>query len=297
MTSDGNLTKLARALLLTLCLAALGGCSLLRVGYSHLDTFAEWTADDYFDLDSQQKQDFRARFGRLHEWHRYEQLPDYAVFLSETKARVQKGLAREDVLWITENVTTRYRTLVQRGAHDAAVLLTTVTPAQLEALQRQWEKDNRRFVRDNRLEDSAEEQRRTAAQRALGRVRGWTGGLSDEQEERITALARELPMNARLRHEDRLRRQREFLQLVAQRGDAAGFPARLRHWLVNWEEGRAPEYERLWARWLEKQADFFVAVDRMLTPHQREHVTHRLQNFASDFTRLAQRPARAAADR
>jgi len=297
VTSDGNLTKLARALLLTLCLAALGGCSLLRVGYSHLDTFAEWTADDYFDLDSQQKQDFRARFGRLHEWHRYEQLPDYAVFLSETKARVQKGLAREDVLWITENVTTRYRTLVQRGAHDAAVLLTTVTPAQLEALQRQWEKDNRRFVRDNRLEDSAEEQRRTAAQRALGRVRGWTGGLSDEQEERITALARELPMNARLRHEDRLRRQREFLQLVAQRGDAAGFPARLRHWLVNWEEGRAPEYERLWARWLEKQADFFVAVDRMLTPHQREHVTHRLQNFASDFTRLGQRPARAAADR
>jgi len=96
-------------------------------------------------------------------------------------------------------------------------------------------------------------------------------------------------MNQRLRHEDRLRRQREFLQLMAQRGDAAGFPARLRHWLVNWEEGRAPEYARLWPPWMEKQADLYVAVDRMLTPHQREHVTHRLQNFASDFTRLAQR--------
>jgi len=289
VTSDGNLTKLARALLLTLCLAALGGCSLLRIGYSHLDTFAEWTADDYFDLDAQQMEEFRARFDRLHEWHRYEQLPDYAVFLTETKVRVQKGLAREDVLWIIGNVSTRYRTLVGRSAYDAAALLMTVTPAQLEALQRQWEKDNRRFVRDHRLEDSAEQQRRAAAQRALERVRGWTGSLSDEQEERITALAREMPMNQRLRHEDRLRRQREFLQLMAQRGDAAGFPARLRHWLVNWEEGRAPEYARLWAPWMEKQADLYVAVDRMLTPHQREHVTHRLQNFASDFTRLAQR--------
>jgi len=296
--SDGNLTKLARALLLTLCLAALGGCSLIRVGYSHLDTFAEWTADDYFDLDAQQKQEFRSRFGRLHEWHRYEQLPDYSAFLTETKARVQKGLAREDVLWIIGNTSTRYRTLVGHVAYDAAALLMTVTPAQLESLQRQWGKDNRRFVRDHRLEESAEEQRRAAAQRALERVRGWTGSLSDEQEERITALAREMPMNQRLRHEDRQRRQREFLLLMAQRGNAAGFPAQLRHWLANWEKGRAREYERVWAPWMEKQADFYVAVDRMLTPQQREHVAHRLQNFASDFTRLAQRPAaQAAADR
>ena len=283
--------RLARMLLLALCLAALGGCSLIRVGYGHFDTFAEWTADDYFDLDAQQRQEFRSRFDRLHDWHRYEQLPDYAAFLTETKARVQKGLAREDVLWIIGNTSTRYRTLVGHVANDAAALLMTVTPAQLEALQRQWEKDNRRFVRDHRLEESAEQQRRVAAQRALERVRGWTGSLSDEQEERITALAREMPVNQRLRHEDRLRRQREFLQLMAQRGDAAGFPARLRQWLVNWEEGRAPEYERLWAPWMEKQADFYVAVDRMLTPHQREHVAHRLQSYASDFTRLARRPA------
>lgn len=286
---------LARLVVPVLCLALLSGCSLIRVGYGHLDTFAEWTADDYFDLDAQQKQEFRLRFDRLHEWHRYEQLPDYAAFLTETKVRVQKGLAREDVLWIIGNVTTRYRTLVGHSAYDAAALLMTVTPAQLEALQRQWEKDNRRFVRDHRLEDSAEQQRRAEVQRTLERVRGWTGSLSDEQEETITAMAREMPMNQRLRHEDRLRRQREFLQLMTQRGDAADFPVRLRHWLVNWEEGRAPEYARVWAPWMEKQAEFYVAVDRMLTPRQREHVTHRLQSYASDFTRLARRPAAQAA--
>ena len=290
MTNDENLTKLARALLLTLCLAALGGCSLIRVGYSHFDTFAEWTADDYFDLDAQQKQEFRSRFGRLHEWHRYEQLPDYAAFLTETKARVQKGLAREDVLWIIGNTSTRYRTLVGHVAYDAAALLMTVTPAQLEALQRQWGKDNRRFVRDHRLEESAEEQRRVAAQRALERVRGWTGSLSDEQEERITALARVMPMNQRLRHEDRLRRQREFLQLLSQRGDARQFTERLRHWLSHWEEGRDPEYARLYEDWEQKQADLYVTMSRMLTPQQRAAVLRRVQSYIDDFTRLAQRP-------
>jgi len=279
------------AILSALLLATLPGCSLLRIGYGQLDTFAEWTADDYFDLDPQQKQEFRARFDRLHEWHRYEQLPDYAAFLMAAKARVQKGLAREDVLWITDNVRARYRALIQRGADDTAALLMTVTPAQLEALQRQWDKDNRRFVREYRLEESAEEQRRAAVQRALARVRDWTGSLSDEQEEKIAALAGEMPMNHRLRHEDQLRRQREFLQLMALRGDSARFPAILRHWLLNWEEGRDLEYKRLWARWTQRQADFYVAVDRLLTPQQRAAVARRLQNYADDFTRLAQRLA------
>ena len=287
--------KLALAMLLALSLAVLPGCSLLRFGYGHFDTFALWTVDDYFDLNPEQKHDFQKRFDRLHEWHRHEQLPDYAAFFTSARARVQKGLARDDVAWISEGLRERYRTLIRRGADDAAALLRTVTPAQLDALRRQFEKDNRRFVREYHLEEGADQQRQAAAKRVLARIRDWTGSLSDHQEQKIAALAAELPMNHRLRLEDRMRRQRGFLHLMTQRGDAARFTAMLRHWLLNWEEGRAPEYERVWARWMEKQADFYVAVDRMLTPHQREHLAHRLQNYASDFTRLAQRPATQAA--
>lgn len=282
-------------MLLSLSLAVLPGCSLLHLGYGQLDTFALWTVDDYFDLNPVQKHDFQKRFDRLHEWHRHEQLPDYAAFFTSARARVQKGLARDDIAWMSEGLRERYRTIIRRSADDASALLLTVTPAQLDALQRQFEKDNRRFVREYRLEEGADQQRRAAAKRVLARIREWTGSLSDDQEQKIAALAAELPMNHRLRLEDRMRRQRGFLQLMAQRGDAARFPAMLRHWLLNWEEGRAPEYERVWARWMEKQADFYVAVDRMLTPHQREHLAHRLQSYAADFTRLAQRPATPAA--
>jgi len=287
--------KLALAMLLALALAVLSGCSMLRTGYGHLDTFALWTVDDYFDLGPEQKHDFQKRFDRLHEWHRHEQLADYAAFFMSTRARVQKGLVREDIAWFSEAVRDRYRTIIRRSADDAAALLATATPAQLDALRRQFEKDNRRFVREYHLEDGAVEQQRVAAKRVLARIRDWTGRLNDEQERKITALARELPMNHGLRYEDRMRRQREFLQLLALRSDSARFPARLRHWLLNWEEGRSPEYASLWARWMEQQADFYVAVDRMLTPHQREHLAHRLQNYANDFTYLAQRPATQAA--
>lgn len=286
-----------RAILTVLSLSLLPGCSMLRVGYGHLDTIALWTADDYFDLDPEQKREFQKRFDRLHEWHRYEQLPDYAAFLTSARTRVQRGLARDDVAWFTEGLRNRYRAIVRHSAGDAAALLATVTPAQIDALRRQFEKDNRRFVREYRLDQDAEAQRRAAAKRSLDRISDWTGSLSEEQERRIAALALELPMNHRLRLEDRERRQREFLQLLTLRGDATRFPALLRHWLLDWEEGRTPEYASLWARWMEKQADFYVAVYRMLTPQQREHLTRRLQDYADDFMRLAQRPAAATVNR
>jgi len=286
--------KLALAMLLGLSLAVLPGCSMLRIGYKQLDTFAAWTTDEYFDLEQPQRRDFLRRFDRLHEWHRYEQLPEYVAFLTAIRARVEKGFTREDYLWVADGARKRFRVVVNHAADDAAAMLITVTPAQLESLQRQWDKVNRRFIREYRLEDSAEEQRQARARRLVARIREWVGSLSDEQESRIIAMlnASEMPLAFyRLRLEDRQRRQREFLQLMAQRGDPPQFTARLRHWLLNWEEGRNPEFARLFRAWEHKQADIYAALDRTLTPQQRAAAAGRLQGFADDFAYLAKRPA------
>ena len=282
---------LLRSLAALLCAAALAGCSMVRIGYPQLDTIAGWTADEYFDLDVEQRLEFRRRFGRVHEWHRYEQLPDYARFLAETKSRLERGFTREDALWVTEGVRARYRTLAAYSADDAAALLMSITPAQLATLQERWGRLNRRFVREFRLEASEEEQRRGTGRRALSRIREWVGHLDDAQDQQILAWAAELPLVHGLRHQDRMRRQREFLQLMSQRGDAAQFAERLRRWLVNWEDGRDPRYDRLFSEWTQQQADLYAAVYGILLPHQRTAVAERLQGYINDFTYLARRPA------
>ena len=282
--------RIVAAALLALSLA---GCNMLRFGYGQIDVYAGWQADAYFNLDPDQRQEFNKRFVRLHEWHRQTQLPDYAAFLTAIRERIRKGASSEDARWVMDGVMSRYRALVKHSADDMAAVLMTVTPAQLEHLKQRWEKDNRRFEREHKLREGAQEQRRAASRRALERVRDWTGNLTLEQEEKIATLAAEVPMNHRLRHEDRMRRQREFFQLMAQRDDPRKFAERLRGYLANWDQGRDPEYQKLWEQWLRKQADFYVAVLRMLTPEQRATVERRIQNYVDDFTRLAQRPAGA----
>jgi len=278
---------LLRAATAVLCLALAAGCTLIRLGYGQIDTIASWNANDYFDLNVDQRQDFSRRFDRLHEWHRYEQLPDYAAFLGATQARLKKGLTREDVLWVMDGVKARYRTLVRQGADDAAALLMTVTPEQI--------KDNQRFVREYRLKEGPRERHEASMKRLYSRIDDWTGSLSPEQERRIDALVGDAPFIHQLRYEDRLRRQREFLKLMASRGsDQQAFAERLRHFLSNWEEGRDPEYDRLYKDWEQRQADLYVAVVKMLTPHQRAIALNRLQGYINDFTRLSQRPSERA---
>ena len=128
MTGDWHfLRAVASALLLALLLSGLGGCSMLGLGYGQLDTFAAWTANDYFEMAPDQRQEFSRRFDRLHDWHRYEQLPDYVAFLTATRVKLHDGIKRDDVLWVIEGLKTRYRTVVTRGADDAAAMLMTVT--------------------------------------------------------------------------------------------------------------------------------------------------------------------------
>ena len=286
---------LARGWVAILCAAALTGCSMVRVGYPRLDLVATWTVDDYFELDSEQRQEFRKRFARFHEWHRYEQLPDYAAFLTEVKIRIERGFTREDALWVTDGVRARYRAIVAYGADDAAAVLMTITPEQLEALRSRWETTNREFVREFRLDASVAEQRRATGRRTLSRIRDWVGHLDDAQERQILAWAAELPLVHPLRHQDRMRRQREFLELMAQRGDRDRFVAQLRRFLLNWDEGRDPAYDKLFNEWTERQADLYAAIYRMLLPHQCEAVAERLQAYINDFTYLSRRPAAQAA--
>lgn len=291
-------TLTIRALLLLLCLLLGAGCSMVRVGYGHFDTVAAWMANDYFDLGSDQRDQFTQRFAQMHQWHRREQLPEYAQFLDDIQTRVRRGLREEDMLWLVDGFKLRYARIAAQGGADAADLLATLSPQQIETFRQQVGRDNRKFMREHRIADSETERRKVARERALTQLQDWVGPLSATQQTQISALMQNLPLTDKLRHEDRLRRQREFFALLEQRGsDRKLFTQRLRDWLVGWESGRTPEQARLFEESWKKRAEFYAAADRLLTTEQRNHLLQRLQDYADDFRDLSRRSTGVAASR
>lgn len=277
-----------------LVLAALAGCSTVRIGYNQLDTLAQWRADRYFDLDGAQKEAFRTRFRRLHEWHRYDQLPDYADFLAQAKLRLERGLTNEDVHWFLEGLQRRFSVVAERGSDDAAALLLTITPRQLEFAQERWRRINERFASEYQIGAGIDEQRRASAQRTIEMCRDWFGSLSVAQEHMIRTGIEQMEMVGPLRQQDRMRRQREFLTLMQLRGEPDAFKEKLRHWLIHWDAGRSPDYQRAFTRSREQRIALLIALDRSLTPHQRSLAAGRLQGYIDDFRALSEQPGAQA---
>ncbi|MEK7876641.1 MAG: DUF6279 family lipoprotein [Pseudomonadota bacterium] len=282
-----------RLILLLLLVALVAGCSALRLTYRQADMLLAWRANEYFDLDPLQKHDLDVRLERLLAWHRYEQLPDYAAFTSAAIAKARPGLRHDDVIWFFEGLKARYRVIVNRGSADAAEMLATLAPEQINALQKQWNKVNRKFASENELDGSVEKRKRARLKKTLRQIEDWTGGLTYEQEQKIEALLDAVPLIEHLRHADRIRRQQEFLQLLKLRANAQEFRPKLRAWLLDWESGRAPAFQLLSGEVYAKRIEFYLAVDKLLTPGQRQIVLHRLQDYVDDFHALAETPQRA----
>lgn len=284
--------------LLILGIAVLiAGCSALRLGYTQADTLLAWRANSYFELDPEQRREFSARLDRLLAWHRYEQLPEYAAFLNAAIDRAERGLKPEDIEAFVDGFKSRYRIIANRGAADAAEILTTLTPAQIISAQRQFEKDNRKFSDERELDGNTNKRKRARLKRTVGQIEDWTGSLTREQERQVAALLDPIPLIEHLRLQDRMRRQRDFVELLQARHSKPEFAGRLQQWLLDWDHGRAPEYARISTEAFDQRVRFYLAVDKLLTVEQRQHALSRLQKFADDCKALSMRPpARAGND-
>lgn len=286
MSNRFRAARLGLALVLVALVAT--ACSFTRFGYNQADTLAAWMADNYLDLDGPQKADFARRFDRFYAWHRNEQLPEYAQFFRTAQNRVQKGIAREDVLWFVDGLRSRVRVAGKQAAPETAAFLATLTPAQLENLQKKWEKDNKKYVKENKVNGTADERAEVEAKKVVKTFKEWLTPLNSEQEARVLAMVRELPPIDQFRYNERLRRQKEFLALLQHRNeDSARFTARVSEWLTHWDKGRSADEQKRLEAWWQKRADIFVALDRTLTQEQRTASIQRMQNYIEDFTQLA----------
>lgn len=272
---------------LLLIVILLSGCSAVRVVYNQADTMLSWMAQDYFELDSAQRQDFNARLAPLLNWHRHEQLPEYVRFLGEVKQRTGRPLTRDDALWLIEGAKARFRVIANKGAADATGLLETLTPENIRALEKSFGKFNRDFVREHKLNGTSEERRSARLERTLKRVRDWTGALAPAQEERIAVLNDAIPYTDQLRHQDRQRRQKEFLALLSERTNKLEFARKLRPWLADWEAGRAPETHAAINESYEKRITLYLEVFNSLTPQQRMRMQQKLQGYIDDLNTLS----------
>lgn len=280
----------ARALHTLLALAAalgLAGCgTALRVAYNQGDVAVRLAAHEYFDLHGEQSDAFKAQLKTFHAWHRAEELPKYAELLDGAANRVQRGLTRADMQWAAAALRERTRALTAQAVDDAGPVLVMLNADNLAALEKKLASSNAKFAKEYLSGDERRDEK-NRAKRMKENFEDWLGDLSDEQETMIEAYVQASPRVMTAMFEDRKRRQRELVALLKANRGSPDITPKLRSFMTDWEAQRSPEYATLAREQEERLTDLMLAMDKTLTPKQRQHAVDRLEFYAREFATLA----------
>ncbi len=286
----------ARIIGWALCAATvLSGCSAVRIGYDQAPTLAWWWLDGYLDFDARQAPAVKDALAQWFAWHRKNQLPDYAELLAAAQVQVLQPATAVQVCRWNDELRARIEAGLAQAVPPAADLLPGIGAAQLEHLERRYQKSNRDFEQDF-LQADPDERRAAAVERTIDRAEMLYGRLDPRQRQLIAAGVEASPFDPAAWLTERRELQAQVLQTLARL--TAGGPARadrasnvagleaLAQRMLRTSPGPYRDYQR---RLTDYNCAFVARLHNSTTPAQRQAARDKLRGWEEDLRVLAAR--------
>lgn len=275
-----------RRLLAALLAAVLAsGCSV-QLAYNNLDRLARWSMSDYVDFDEPQRTYFDAAIGELWHWHRRDHLPAYADFLDAVGPRLVDGTSEAEMQALVNRVIGWGEEIEERAMPSAAVLLSSLSDAQVAALAQNLEASNQELA-EPEVGVPLEQAQATWRDEFEDRFSGFSGRLTRVQETYLDQLATRYRPELVLWAEYRRRWQADLLALLAFRADVGGLQQGLAELSANRERYYGAELAGIDAHNEALLREGSVWLINSLTERQSERFVERLGELATDFRELA----------
>ena len=275
----------------TLCgaLAVLGGCSALRIGYSQAPDLAYWWLDGYVDFNDAQTPRVRDALAQWFAWHRRTQLPDYAAQLARAQAELAVDTTPARACEWQGEVVKRAHAAWEHALPATAELVSSVTPQQIQRIERRYAKANDDF-RDDFLQADPRKRAERTLKRTIDRAETLYGRLSDSQRTQVSEGLQRSPFDPDAWYAERVQRQQSVLQMLRRfNGDGAArepLLAALRGQAEQMEHSPREAYRRYAERLAEFNCQFAASLHNATTPAQRRAAASKLSGWEGDLRAL-----------
>jgi hypothetical protein len=255
------------------------------LAYSNLGPMLTWIVDDYVDLDGAREDWVRVRIDRVLAWHRAEELPRYRALLETMLAKSARPFEVQDIAAHQKELRSAYYRVVAQVLPDTAEFISTMDAFDVEHMEKRFDQENRRFVRDS-VKGTPEERLERRRERFAGHLESWVGRLTPEQRALIAGRYPQLRDIGDELLAERRYRQSELLALARAKPARPVLEAGLRRIFLETDGWRRPEYA---AKLRERDAQLHAMISELsatLTEEQRRHLQNRIRRFLGDITTL-----------
>lgn len=275
--------------LLTLALG-LAACSAVKLGYGTLPEVAYWWLDSYIEFTDAQAPLVRQDLARLQAWHRREELPRFVQALQRMEQLAPRDIQPEEACMFAAELRERLLAVADHAEPAVVALATGLTTAQLQHLQRRYDKNNAAYTSDW-IRLPPDERLEKRYRQFLDRAEMIYGSLDAPQREALRRDIERAPFDPRFVLAERQRRQRDLLRTLRQVARTGmGFDegrrllrGYLERAITPPEPAARAEQERL----LAEGCRHFAVLHNSTTPAQRENAVLRLRAYQRDLRELA----------
>ena len=160
---------------------------MVRLAYDQAPHLTYWWIDGYVDSQGDQTPRLREAIDRWFVWHARTQLPEYAALLARAQREVIAPITPAAMCAWAAEAERRIDLALEAAVPGAAELMLTLTPAQLQHIERRMAKGNDE-IRADFLQADAAERRAASLKRVVERFERIYGRLDATQRERLAAL-------------------------------------------------------------------------------------------------------------
>ena len=267
-----------------------GACSTLRFGYNQAADLAYWWLDGYVDFNDAQTVLARNAIATWFVWHRSTQLPVYAKLLVSAENEVVTDSTPGQVCVWWDTLSTSLQTSLERAVPAASELVLSISPAQIEHIERRYAKANAEF-RDEYLQSDPLKRRRESIRRATERAELLYGKMQEAQREQIARLVARSPFDPELWFNERRRRQQDALQILRRvAADGLGpeqVQAALRGYLERSRQSPKDDYRQHSETLTAFNCALAATLHNSTDPAQRQSAVQKLKGWESDLRSLS----------
>ena len=271
-----------RLLWISLIAGILAGCSATSLVYNNAPWLLREKVDDYFSLSGMQERQLDRDIELLFEWHRYQELPEYANLMATLNRQIADGVNREELSWLFEQIAAARVRFVEAGLQGASEFLASIDNEQLERFDSEF---RQKLDEDReRLDLSIGEQKEERFGRYLETLEEWFGDFDRQQQDALRLVIDARPLTYAQWHTRREQRHRELINFLA---DNPGAPAIKAYLHRQYVQGIKQRSDTLWNNSRQFWLSAGLEIDQIITPEQRRYAMLRLDGYRQDFTALS----------
>ena len=286
-----SLGKIQIALLVVILSLFLSGCSKVGLAYNSADYFIKSYVQDYLDLEPVQIDGWQPLLDTELGRHRAEELPYLASFIDQLLTGSRVGFDDNNMECILRSFRVLYKRQARFAVKLTTPLLATLTPTQIEALEKRFNQEDAEDLDKAKQYFSAAKLEKRH-RRLVKSLEDWTGPLQANQKAMVVDFLSNMPDIEPSRIHYRQHKRAKLIDLLRVKAGQQALGTYLTDWIVDFSDA-PPDLNQGMTRINKLISALFIQLGTSLDESQRARLDDRLKNLRDDLMKLQEKPQMA----